>query len=593
MLGRYGGSARRLVLKTSVQSRKESPCAVCFWVLRTSNPVARPSLETLFFCLFCAVLKWADVYCRVMSPDDKNLLLRFVANHDQDAFGALVRQYVGLVYHSALRRIGDTHAAEDITQQVFTLLARKAGRVSTHETLIGWLHTTTRLEVHQFLRRERRRAVHEREALMVNDLNTPNPECEWERLRPVIDDALDRLSGPDRAAVLMRFFNNQSFAAIGAQLGVTENAARMRVDRALDKLNGILSTRKITSVSLAAALATEAVAASAPPALAAQVAAQALAGAALGASGGIAATLFAMTTTSKTIVAVTCVLAVLGIGSASYEARQLSKVRAQVPIMRHQLATAESALAAEKARSAALEKELTGAKLVQAPVVKPASTPAPRAQVRYSNPEYARLSLEQFRASLSGKYGPLYRALHLSSDQIAAFEAIQVECQQGVIDIWAAAESQGIASGSDSSASTSVARMTSAPVTLRDDKLKALLGDDKIKQYVDYDGPKGRPAMTFVPALAGDLYTAGTPLAIDQGDQLRQTIVDHTSVTKEPMAGDGGTPIYRIVSQTDWNAVAADAGAFLSEGQLEVLKKRTAVEAADAQLRQMNRASAK
>lgn len=428
---------------------------------------------------------------------------------------------------------------------------------------------------------------------MCGDLQIPQSARDWEKLQPVIDAALDQLSAMDRDAVLLRFFNNQSFAAIGEQLGVTENTARMRVDRALDKLNGILSTRKITSVSLAAALATEAVAASAPPALAAQVTAQALAGAAVVASGGVAATIFTMTTSTKIIVAAGCVLVAVGFGSAFYQRRQLAEARTQVAAIKHQAELVSADSQADKARIAAMERELASAKLVQNAVLKPTTMPAPRAQLRYSNPEYARLSLEQFRASLSGKFGPLYRALHLSRDQIAAFEAIQVECQQGLIDIWAAAESQDIASGSDSSTSTSVARMTSAPLALRDEKLKALLGDDNMKQYVDYDSTKGRLAMAFVPALAGDLYTTGVSLTVGQGDQLRQTIMDNTNVVKEPMASDGGDPIFKLVSQTDWNAVAAEAGGFLSEEQLAVLKKRAAVEAADAQLKKIGRASAK
>lgn len=428
---------------------------------------------------------------------------------------------------------------------------------------------------------------------MSDDLHTPNPERDWEKLRPVIDAALDKLNAVDRDVVLLRFFNNQSFAAIGEKLGVSENTARMRVDRALDKLNGILSARKITSVSLAAALAAEAVAASAPPALAAQVTAQALAGAALSASSGIAATLFTMTTSTKIIVAASCVLVAIGLSSAFYERRQLAEARAQVAAVKRQVDLAGAVSQVDKARIASLEKELANAMLGQKNTAKPISLPAPRAQLRYSNPEYARLTLEQFRASLSGKFGPLFRAMHLSNEQIAAFEAIQVECQQGVIDIWAAAESQGIASGSDSSASTSVARMTSGPITLRDEKLKVLLGDDRMKQYIDYDSTTGRLAMAFVPALAGDLYTTGTPLAVSQGDQLRQIIVDRTKIVKEPMASDGGVPVYRLVSQTDWNAVATDAGAFLSEEQLAVLKKRAAIEVADAQLKQMNRTSAK
>jgi hypothetical protein len=183
--------------------------------------------------------------------------------------------------------------------------------------------------------------------------------------------------------------------------------------------------------------------------------------------------------------------------------------------------------------------------------------------------------------------------LHLSNDQIAAFEAIQVECQQGLIDIWAAAESQGIAPGNESSARTSVARMTSEPLTLRDEKLKALLGEDKMKQCTDYDSPKGRTAITFVTSLAGDLYTTSAPLTGVQGDQLRQTIVDRTEIVKEPMVSDGGKTMYRLVSQTDWKAVTADADAFLSDEQRVHLKNRTDLELVNAQLKTMGTASAK
>jgi len=428
---------------------------------------------------------------------------------------------------------------------------------------------------------------------MYDDLHSTNPAHDWEKLRPVIDAALDQLPATDRDAVLMRFFNNQSFGDIGIRLGVTENAARMRVDRALDKLNGILSAKKITTVSLAAALATDVVAASAPPALAAHVTAQALAVAALGAGGGIAATLFTMTTSSKIIVAASCVLVVLGVGSAVYEGHRLAEARVQVAAAQHQLDVARAASEADKTRVATLEKELASAKLTQAAAATPTSSPAPRSQLHWANPDYARLQLERFRASLPGKYGSLYRALNLSSDQIAAFEAIQVECRQGQIDIWAAAESQGITIGNDSSARTAVARMTSAPLTLCEEKLKALLGEENMKLYTDYNSPLGSNAMEFVPVLAGDLYTAGFPLTMNQGDQLRKAIMDHTKIMKEPMVSDGGKTMYRVFSQTDWEAVNTDAGAFFSDQQRAILKNRAALEAADAQLKRMGATSGK
>jgi RNA polymerase sigma factor (sigma-70 family) len=277
----------------------------------TINSSASPDLPPR---LFCAVFESAGVHCRVISPNDRELLRRFVTERDHDAFAVLVQRHIGLVYHSALRRVGGSHAAEDITQQVFTTLARKAAQLGKHEALAGWLHTTGRYEAHRFLRAERRRVVREQEAAMLDDVHGGNPSHDWARLRPVIDGALDELSGKDRDAVLMRYFTNESYAAIGDQLGVSENAARMRVDRALEKLNGILKARDITSVSLAAALATEAVAGATPSALATQVTAQALASTTLAATTGAAA-IFTMITSKATIASVLTLL-VVGAGTS-------------------------------------------------------------------------------------------------------------------------------------------------------------------------------------------------------------------------------------------------------------------------------------
>jgi RNA polymerase sigma factor (sigma-70 family) len=311
--------------------------------------------------LFCAVFESPGVHDRVMSANDRELLRRFVIQRDHDAFAVLVQRHIGLVYHSALRRVGETHAAEDITQQVFTTLARKAAQLGEHEALAGWLHTTGRYEAHRFLRAERRRVAREQEAAMLDEVHGVNPKQDWARLRPVIDAALDELSDKDRDAVLLRYFTHQPFAAIGEQLGLSENAARMRVERALEKLNGILRARDITSVSLATALATEAAAGAAPAALAPQVTAQALASATLAATTGVAV-IFTMTT-SKAIVASVVALIVVGGGTTwtvlrtrdarlavaaatQREAnlrRELTEVQRQVDAATKQLRAAEAA----------------------------------------------------------------------------------------------------------------------------------------------------------------------------------------------------------------------------------------------------------
>lgn len=116
----------------------------------------------------------------------------------------------------------------------------------------------------------------------MNEYASSTADAEWERLRPVLDDAMDRLSEDDREAVLLRFFEGKSFADVGARLRLPENTARMRVDRALDKLRVALGRRGVTSTAaaLAVALANQAIVA-APAGLAASVTGAALAGTAV------------------------------------------------------------------------------------------------------------------------------------------------------------------------------------------------------------------------------------------------------------------------------------------------------------------------
>ncbi len=106
----------------------------------------------------------------------------------------------------------------------------------------------------------------------------PVNEADWGRVAPVLDAAIDQLSESDRTAVLLRFVDRRPFSEIGAVLRLTEDAARMRIDRALDKLRLLLKRRGIISstAALEAAMATHAVSA-APAGLAINVAGTALA----------------------------------------------------------------------------------------------------------------------------------------------------------------------------------------------------------------------------------------------------------------------------------------------------------------------------
>jgi RNA polymerase sigma factor (sigma-70 family) len=181
--------------------------------------------------------------------EDKDLLRQYACDHAQDAFAELVRRHIDLVYGSAFRRLGgDAHLASDVTQSVFTDLARKAETLSERDGLAGWLYTAAKHASAQVVRAEERRRKREEVACSMEEINRDDT---WTKLRPVVDEAMDQLSESDRLALLLRFFENLPLASVGAQLALSEDAARKRVDRALDRLRAILIRSGISSTSAA------------------------------------------------------------------------------------------------------------------------------------------------------------------------------------------------------------------------------------------------------------------------------------------------------------------------------------------------------
>lgn len=184
---------------------------------------------------------------------DAELLLRYARDRSEPDFTAFVQRHISLVYGSALRRTGGNEPwAQDIAQQVFTSAARRAAVLARHPQPTAWLYTATRNATLNLLRAERRRLRHETEAWIMNETtSSPDDTADWEHLRPVLDAALDELGARDREAVLLRFFEKRSYADMGRCLNVAENTARMRVERALEKLHVRLARSGITSTAAA------------------------------------------------------------------------------------------------------------------------------------------------------------------------------------------------------------------------------------------------------------------------------------------------------------------------------------------------------
>lgn len=215
---------------------------------------------------------------------DTELLRQYACEHGEGAFAELVGRHVNLVYSAAMREAGgDAALAEDLSQAVFAELARKASQLLRHPSLAGWLYTCVRHVAANQRRADARRRQREQSASSMNETpSSETPEAVWSQIRPLLDDAMHELGETDRAAVVQRFFEDQSLRDVGISLGLSENAARMRVDRALEKLRALLARRGIDSTAsgLAAALAVGAVV-PAPAALAASIATTTLAGAAV------------------------------------------------------------------------------------------------------------------------------------------------------------------------------------------------------------------------------------------------------------------------------------------------------------------------
>jgi len=188
-----------------------------------------------------------------MTPDSE-LLRRFAKTNSEDAFAELVKRHVNLVYSAALRQVnGDAHLAKDVSQTVFTDLARKASSLSRRENLTGWLYTSAHFAAAKIVRGENRRRDRE-ETFMREPISENAPEADWKKLRPTLDDAMHELKETDREAILLRYFENRQFAEVGAKLGLNENAARMRVERALEKLRGIFTKRGVTTATALASV---------------------------------------------------------------------------------------------------------------------------------------------------------------------------------------------------------------------------------------------------------------------------------------------------------------------------------------------------
>jgi len=270
---------------------------------------------------------------------DAQLLNRYARQGAEAAFNEIVARHAGLVYSAALRQVASQEAARDVAQGVFVDLARKARplaeKLRPETSLVGWLYRSTRFAALNFLRNDQLRQTRERQAMQHLDLSKPASEetLDWERLRPLLDEALLSLGEPDREALLLRFFHNQDFRTVGRALGLSDDAAQKRVSRAVERLRALLARRGLatSAVALAVAISANAVEIAPPGLIPALSTAATLAANTLSSSSALAITkTLAMTTLQKTFIG--AALAIVA-GAGIFEAHRAALLGDRLQIL--------------------------------------------------------------------------------------------------------------------------------------------------------------------------------------------------------------------------------------------------------------------
>jgi RNA polymerase sigma factor (sigma-70 family) len=319
-----------------------------------------------------------------MSMSDHDLLRQYAHDGSQAAFATLVDRHVNLVYSAARRQVNSPQLAEEVAQSVFIDLARHAPRFNPATPLVAWLHVVARRTAIDIIRRESRRQAREHLAAQSAAYGEPVPPAmksslpAWAAVEPLLDEAVDSLDTPDRAAILLRYFENKSLREVGVALGATEDAAQKRVSRAVEQLRAFLLRRgvTVTAAGLVSDLSAHALHV-APAELGATISAAASSLAnSVGPAAAVEATkVITMTTLQKTtVVATLAVITSAGVFEASTIAgrqRELERAHQTASQLAAAIQSARTADEAASARLASIERQID-ARLAAATAAPPA-----------------------------------------------------------------------------------------------------------------------------------------------------------------------------------------------------------------------------
>lgn len=511
--------------------------------------------------------------------DTRQLLTDYLASGSETAFRELVASYVDLVYSAAIRLVnGDAHLAEDVAQTVFADLAKLARTLPKEVMLGGWLHRHTCFVASKVLRSERRRQERERQAVEMNTLED-HSAANLASLTPVLDEAVNQLNAEDRAAILLRFFEQKDFRSVGESLGSTEEAARKRVDRALEKLQGLLKLRGVTlsGTALATALAAHSVSA-APVGLAVTASSFALASAAAGTT----TTLTALQIMGMTKLKIAVVTAIVAAGVA-------------IPwVIQHQtqtkLAEANEALRQQKQQAEQLTIENARlAKLAEKPAPAPTATNNPSLELLRLRGEVARLRQnelartngpsalsgiksdpamwqtirEQQKLSMGMLYKDFAKKLNLPKEQAEKFnESLADDVMENIDHITAVLR--------DGLTPQQMEPIFAGQEAALLEKVQTLLGDEALGQYQEYSKRMASniTAEQFKSMLSGD--------DTEKNTKARQFYELLLKETDQALASAGLPANYQTLPILNFRNIASESEAEKNLKLLDSIYEKTA-----------------
>jgi len=502
--------------------------------------------------------------------DDAELLRRYAEARDEGAFRALVDRHIQFVYSTAQRRLNDDRqAAEDVAQLVFTAAAKQARVLGRGVVFPAWLHRTTRNISIDLVRAQAQRRRREQEAIAMHETSPATPE----KLRPLLDAAIDELGEKDRTAIVLRFFSQLPLAQVGATLRVSEDAARMRIERALGRLQATLARRGITSTAaaLAGALADEALAATAPEGIAARVCGSALSAAKAGGSGAMAT--IGIMGTMKTLVTAAVLLGALGL--ASFEVgrwrtawaehaeadRAVAAATVAAKAAKSKADDAEQALASVRQRVAALHA--TKSKTAPAAGAAPAATSGSAAdpwddwaqgtEFMKRHPEVRAALRDYVHARARFDFGPFLDSLQLSP-----------EARERLEEFMMLGTGMGAQVPGDTSGRHQITLSMGGTPAERQDKMEKeqawlteTVGPDALERIDTYR--KEAYLRDDVARIAGTLWDTDSPLTPAQASQLQTALSNHQTVVKRR-------------ATYDWDGVVAAAQSFLTPTQISAIE---------------------